>query len=48
MFISLKRLGREVEFARFPDSNHDLSRNGKPSLRIERLERMIGWFDRHL
>jgi dipeptidyl aminopeptidase/acylaminoacyl peptidase len=48
MFISLKRLGREVEFARFPDSNHDLSRNGKPSLRIERLERIIGWFDRHL
>ena len=48
MFISLKRLGREVEFVRFPDSNHDLSRNGKPSLRIERLERIIGWFDSHL
>lgn len=48
MFISLKRLGREVEFVRIPDSNHDLSRNGKPSLRIERLNHIIGWFDRYL
>lgn len=48
MFISLKRLGREVEFVRFPTSNHDLSRNGKPSLRVERLERIAGWFDSHL
>lgn len=48
VFISLKRLGREVEFVRFPNENHNLSRTGKPKHRIERLERLIGWFDSHL
>jgi len=48
VFISLKRLGREVDFVRIPDENHNLSRNGKPKHRIERLEYIIGWFDKHL
>jgi dipeptidyl aminopeptidase/acylaminoacyl peptidase len=48
VFISLKRLGREVEFVRFPNENHNLSRTGKPKHRIERLEHIIGWFDSHL
>jgi dipeptidyl aminopeptidase/acylaminoacyl peptidase len=48
MFISLKKLGREVEFVRFPNENHNLSRTGKPKHRIERLEFIIGWFDQHL
>jgi dipeptidyl aminopeptidase/acylaminoacyl peptidase len=48
MFISLKRLGREVEFVRFPNENHNLSRTGKPKHRVERLEYIIGWFDKHL
>ena len=48
VFISLKKLGREVEFIRIPDENHNLSRSGKPKHRIERLEHIIGWFDRYL
>ncbi|HCG29019.1 MAG TPA: hypothetical protein DEU95_04580, partial [Chloroflexi bacterium] len=48
VFISLKKLGREVEFVRFPNENHNLSRTGKPKHRIERLEHIVGWFDRHL
>ena len=48
VFVSLKRLGREVEFVRFPGENHNLSRAGKPKHRVERLEHIIGWFDRHL
>jgi dipeptidyl aminopeptidase/acylaminoacyl peptidase len=48
VFISLKKLGREVEFVRIPDENHNLSRNGKPKHRIERLEYIVGWFDRYL
>ncbi len=48
VFISLKRLGREVEFVRFPDENHNLSRSGKPKHRIERLEHILRWFDTHL
>jgi dipeptidyl aminopeptidase/acylaminoacyl peptidase len=48
VFISLKRLGREVELVRFPNENHNLSRTGKPKHRIERLEYIVGWFDKHL
>ncbi|MFW6075842.1 MAG: S9 family peptidase, partial [Chloroflexota bacterium] len=48
VFISLKRLGRDVEFVRFPDETHNLSRSGKPKHRIERLGHIIGWFDRYL
>jgi dipeptidyl aminopeptidase/acylaminoacyl peptidase len=48
VFISLKKLGREVEFVRIPDENHNLSRSGKPQHRIERLEHIVGWFDRYL
>jgi dipeptidyl aminopeptidase/acylaminoacyl peptidase len=48
VFVSLKRLGREVEFVRFPDENHNLSRTGKPKHRVERLEYIVGWFDKHL
>lgn len=48
VFISLKKLGREVEFVRFPDENHNLSRSGKPKHRIERLEHILRWFDGHL
>ncbi len=48
VFISLKKLGRVVEFVRIPDENHNLSRTGKPKHRIERLEHIVGWFDKHL
>ena len=33
---------------RFPDENHDLSRSGKPWHRVERLQHIVGWFDRFL
>lgn len=48
VFISLKKLGREVEFVRVPDETHNLSRTGKPKHRQERLEYIVGWFDSHL
>jgi dipeptidyl aminopeptidase/acylaminoacyl peptidase len=47
-FVALKKLGKEVEFVRFPDESHNLSRSGQPVHRIERLERLTGWFDAHL
>jgi dipeptidyl aminopeptidase/acylaminoacyl peptidase len=47
-FVALKKLGKEVEFVRFPDESHGLSRAGQPVHRIERLERLTGWFDAHL
>ncbi|WP_301108994.1 S9 family peptidase [Sporosarcina sp.] len=48
LYITLKSLGKETEFVRFPDSDHNLSRTGKPNLRIARLEEIIGWFERYL
>jgi len=47
LFVALRRLGREVEMVRFPRDGHELSRSGEPKHRIERLERIVGWFDRH-
>ena len=47
-YITLKSLGKEVAFVRFPDSDHNLSRTGTPNLRVERLTQIIEWFDKYL
>jgi dipeptidyl aminopeptidase/acylaminoacyl peptidase len=43
-FVFLKRLGRTVKLARFPDETHELSRAGSPQRRMERLRLILGWF----
>ena len=48
MFGALRLLGRTVELARFPDESHDLSRGGRPDRRVERLNRIAGWFAKYL
>jgi dipeptidyl aminopeptidase/acylaminoacyl peptidase len=48
LFIALKRLGKEVQYVRFPNANHDLSRTGDPKLRVERLTRIVDWFVKHI
>ncbi|WP_077324922.1 S9 family peptidase [Virgibacillus siamensis] len=48
LFITLKHLRKEVEFVRFPDANHELSRSGNPAMRLERLNHITGWFDKFL
>jgi dipeptidyl aminopeptidase/acylaminoacyl peptidase len=48
-YVALKHQNKApVEFVRFPDSNHELSRSGEPTLRVERLNRIIGWFAKYL
>ena len=47
-FVTLKRLGKEVEFVRFPGSSHSLLRSGHPRMREEYLARCLAWFDTHL
>ena len=44
-FVALKRLGKTVEFVRFPNSNHAFPRTGHPRMREEYLSRMVEWFD---
>lgn len=46
LYITLKRMGKEAEFVRFPESDHNLSRTGKPSLRMERLKEIVNWMEK--
>ncbi|MCM2271476.1 MAG: S9 family peptidase [candidate division Zixibacteria bacterium] len=48
MFVKLKVLGKTVEFVRFPDEPHGLSRHGRPDRRKARLEWILKWFSRYL
>ncbi|MGI8927450.1 MAG: S9 family peptidase [Tepidiformaceae bacterium] len=48
MFVTLKKAGCEVEFARYPGQSHLFVRIGPPEHREDVLERMLAWFKRHL
>lgn len=48
LYITLKSMGKETEFVRFPEADHNLSRTGKPNLRFARLEKIAGWMERYL
>jgi len=48
MFGAMRLLGKTVELVRFPEESHDLSRNGRPDRRVERLRRIAAWFERFL
>jgi dipeptidyl aminopeptidase/acylaminoacyl peptidase len=44
----LRRLGRTVEMVRYPDEFHLLLSVGRPDRRVDRLERIVDWFERYL
>ena len=46
LFRALKYLKRPTEMVVFPRETHELSRSGEPWHRIERLEYIVGWFDK--
>ncbi len=48
LFTALKVLGREVEFILYPDEHHEMKSSGRPDRRIDRMERILAWFDRYL
>ncbi|NNF44575.1 MAG: S9 family peptidase [Phycisphaerales bacterium] len=48
LYRGLRRLGRPVEYVRYPDAGHDLSRSGAPHQRMDRLNRIVEWFERHV
>ena len=48
MFRALKYLKVPTVMVRFPGETHELSRSGKPRHRIERLQHIVGWFDKFL
>jgi dipeptidyl aminopeptidase/acylaminoacyl peptidase len=48
LYVALKKLGRDVVFVRYPREGHELSRSGEPKHRVDRLQRMLDWFDQHI
>ena len=46
LFRALKYMKRPTAMVVFPRETHELSRSGEPWHRIERLEHIVGWFDR--
>lgn len=47
-FVALRHLRREVEYVLYPESFHTYATTGRPDRRIDRMERVLAWFDRHL
>lgn len=48
LFTTLKFLGKTVEFVRFPEEFHGLSRHGRPDRRLARLNWILTWFKRYM
>ena len=48
VFAMLRQRGRTVEMVRYPDESHYLAGIGRPDRRIDRIERIVGWFTTHL
>lgn len=47
LYKSLKILDRPVEYVRYPDEGHELSRSGNPLRMMDRLGRFIEFFERY-
>ncbi|MDY7108135.1 MAG: S9 family peptidase [Planctomycetota bacterium] len=48
LYRALKQLERPVEYVRYPGADHSLSRRGDPAQRMDRLNRIIDFFERHI
>lgn len=46
LFTALRVLGREVEYVLYPEEHHEMKNYGRPDRRIDRMERILAWFDR--
>jgi len=48
LFIALRLLGREVEYVLYPESDHSMSSSARPDRRVDRMERIVGWFTKRV
>jgi dipeptidyl aminopeptidase/acylaminoacyl peptidase len=48
LFTALKVLGRRVEYILYPEEHHEMKNYGRPDRRIDRMDRILAWFDRYL
>lgn len=47
VYNALHKLGVPTELVRYPKEPHGMSRDGGPLHRVDRLQRIIGWFERY-
>jgi dipeptidyl aminopeptidase/acylaminoacyl peptidase len=48
MFTALRALGRTVEYVLYPEESHVYQASGRPDRRIDRMTRILDWFDRYV
>lgn len=48
LFVALRMLGKPVEYWRFPQESHGMSRDGSPRHRVQRARIILDFFGRHL
>ncbi len=48
LYRALKELNQPVEYVRYPGAGHDMSRTGEPLQRMDRLDRIIEFFERYI
>ena len=48
LFVALRLLRRDVEYVLYPEESHVYQASGRPDRRIDRMTRMLDWFDRYL
>ena len=48
LFVALRYLGRTVEYVLYPEESHVFFTSGRPDRRIDRMTRMLDWFDRFM
>jgi dipeptidyl aminopeptidase/acylaminoacyl peptidase len=46
LFVALRVLGRPVEYVLYPEEAHVYMAAGRPDRRVDRMTRVIDWFDR--
>ncbi|UPV75647.1 S9 family peptidase [Halorussus limi] len=45
LYLTYKKNGVETRLVRYPREGHELSRSGEPAHVVDRLERIVRWFD---
>jgi dipeptidyl aminopeptidase/acylaminoacyl peptidase len=48
LFIALRHLRRTVEYVLYPEESHTYASSGRPDRRVDRMTRVLEWFDRYL
>jgi dipeptidyl aminopeptidase/acylaminoacyl peptidase len=48
LFVALRTLGRTVEYVIYPEESHTFHLTGRPDRRIDRMRRMLDWFEAYI